>query len=269
MKTLLTFLLAFNFALNSQAQTLALSSDVDAYWQWSQNQNQDTDSIDQCLEKIYGNQDLQICGQAINDLTQAPLNSHRREVLVSLLDKIPAEQKTKQQTELLKGLLLTHPELNQSGMALKKSAPSVSSTEVHAWLKALAQKTDLKEAQISLNGQALKPVSHVQFPQGTYQWTLLAPNMDPLIIVGTWNDFSTRLGNFKESSEEKNWMPTSPKVPAEHLGDLASLPEEESKGKATTSHTWVWVTLLAVGAGVAAAVALKDKNVSVTMPGAR
>jgi hypothetical protein len=270
MKTLLIFLLTLSFVFKSHAQVNPLISAVDSYWQWSQNQNQDAESVDECLEKIYSSQDLQICTQAISDLTQAPLNSHRREVLVSLLQKIPLVQQSKQQDEFFKGLLLTHPDLASDSLPVKRTSPPlVSSVEVKAWLKALAKKTDLKEALISLNGQPLKSVQHLQFPQGVYQWTLIAPHMDPIVIVGNWNDFSTQLGKFKEQTEEKNWLPTAPKMPAEHLGDLPVTPQEKTESTAKTSHTWVWVTLLAVSAGVAAAVALKDKNVSVTMPGFR
>jgi hypothetical protein len=268
MKKILIVILAWSFAFQSQAQVSSSAGAVDFYWRQSQNQNQDPDSVDICLENIFGGaQNLDACNQAIADLTQATLNAHRREILFSLLQKIPLTSRNPRQKNLLAGLKFTHPELDPDILPAKQTQAFIPDLEVKAWLKILSKKTELKEAFISLNGQPLTAVKDFSFPRGTYQWTLLTSSLEPLIVVGSWDDFSAQIKNLKPQPEKKNWLPSAPTAPAEQLGDLETPLVPEASGK--SSHTWIWVTALVVGAGIAAAVSLRGKNVTVTMPGQR
>jgi hypothetical protein len=272
MKSLLSLSLSLLLAIPARAEVVNDMDPVETYWQWSQAEHGDTDSdaVDLCLEKIYGaNENLGICQKAISDLTTLPLNPHRREILISLLKKIPETQRSPQQSELIKGLLQTHPALANEGiptsLPVKKHQVLVSAPETKAWLKVLSQKTKLTKAWISLNGQALTLAAHFSFPIGTYQWTLVTADLEPLVIVGTWADFSNELKNLKPQTDVSQWLPPK-KVwkPAENLVDLPSTPVDESVTK-SSSHSWIIPVVIAVGVGLA--FALKDKQVTVKMPG--
>jgi|GEM_PF-3535953 len=275
MKSLLSLLLSLILTVPAHGEEIDNPNTVEAYWQWSQNAAQstnlgdDSESVDLCLEKIYGaSQDLGICQKAISDLTTLPLNLHRREILISLLRKIPTTQLNHQQSELMKGLLLTHPELADeslpTSLPAKKNQVLVPAVEVKAWLKVLSQKTNLSKAWISLNGQSLTLVNHFSFPIGVYQWALVTSDLEPLVIVGTWADFSAELKNLKPQAEVAQWLPKKQTwKPADHLIDLPTT-TMTSTTKAS-AHSWILPVVLVVAAGLV--FALKDKQVTVTMPG--
>lgn len=272
MKPLLSLALSLLLVIPARADVVDPIDPVKTYWQWSQAEHadEDSDAVDLCLEKIYSaDENLEICQKAVLDLTVLPLNAHRREILISLLQKIPEIQRSPQQSELMKGLLQTHPALADeavpTSLPAKKLRALAPAPETKAWLKVLSKKTNLAKAWISLNGQPLTLATHFSFPTGTYQWTLVTADLEPLVLVGTWTDFSNELKNLKPQSDAAQWLPPK-KVwkPAENLIDLPPTAVNESVTKAS-SHSWIIPTVIAIGVGLA--FALKDKQVTVKLPG--
>lgn len=272
MNHLLSLVLSLLLAVPARADVVPHIDPIETYWQWSQAEHtdEDSDAVDLCLERIYSaNENLGICQKAVLDLTTLPLNAHRREILISLLRKIPENQRSPQQSELMTGLLQTHPALNDetvtTSLPAKKHQALVSAPEIKAWKKVLSQKTNLAKAWVSLNGQPLVLAAHFSFPAGTYQWTLVTADLEPLVIVGTWADFSNELKNLKPQTDTAQWLPQK-KVwrPAENLVDLPPTPVNESVTKAS-SHSWIIPVAIAIGVGLV--FALKDKQVTVKMPG--
>lgn len=268
MKPIFCLILSTLMALPAHAEVV--ENPVETYWQWAQNSNDNDDSpaVDLCLEKIYAdNEDLGICQKAIVDLSATPLNSHRREILISLLKKIPTARLTRFQNDLMSGLFLTYPELNEDGAAPRKKSSLISATEVKAWRKVLSQKSNLQNSWVSLNGQPLVLASRFNPPNGIYQWTLVTADLDPVVVVGSWAEFSAEVKNLKPRSELAQWLPKARAgSPAgEHLGDLSDLPTSQSTTTASSSHSWILPVVIAVGVGLV--FALKDKQVTVKMPG--
>jgi hypothetical protein len=242
---------------------------VQAYWQWSQteNESQNVESLDLCLEKIYAAEsDLTICQKAVLDLTAIPLNPTRRALLFSLLKKISTVRADGFEIDFQQGLSQTHPELTEQGLLPKQKQKTVPMAEMKAWRKTLFQKSEPQNTWISLNGQPLILAKNFVAPQGTYQWSLLSSRYEPMIVVGTWTDFSLALKNLQPRRENSPLFPSAKPTAAmpAHLSSVPELPEASSR-QTISSRSWLIPAVIAVGVGLA--FALKDKQVTVKMPG--
>jgi hypothetical protein len=216
--------------------------------------------IDSCLEKsLLGENSESICLEAVQSLTQKPLNAQRREILFFLLTKLQTGPvKKKFYSSFRQGLLGTHPEISPKELKVKVLIPGrAAKLDLKAWKKALVHKEVGSDFVLLMNGKTVPLNSNWAPPEGIFQWSLVTDRYDPLIRLSSFSQFAKEsIQNLKEVSVNLATTPAIKEVP--------TLPKLEPIAK---NRNWLWPVIAIVGIGIAGS--LRGKNVSVSMPSFR
>lgn len=313
----LLFLLLI-FSQNTMAQTTAVKKAVQAnyseyikyleqqqkisfsqaYLELNEKRPTDSNQLEECLMDLLQENTTTTCDKAIFALTRRPLNGQSAEVLASLLNRLTKSHIKDQQffDSFLNSLMNSWPELKANLQLTKKAellkTNIISGLEYQAWLKMLLGKAHSKEITLLVNGKRISSLRSFLPQPGVFQWSLITNSYEPLIYVGTWQQFAHQsqkslLAFFSGSCEELQGfdIPTSEllsseiflsdhcqklsanvfqtKYQSDHLEDLSRNQDSLS----LKEREWVWPSvIIATGIGILAH-SLKNKKVKVTMPG--
>jgi hypothetical protein len=252
-------------------------------------------SLDKALEisVIDPFSSLSIFEKVILEIQSEILSANDRQLLTSLYLKIASLDLPTRIQENYQGLAKSLEILHRSGQTSKvKGGAEINQRDLALTMNQLSKIKGLEDSVVLVNGDPILRVSQHNWPVGPQQWALISNSFEPLIYVGTWNEFQKVLNQtefnkplasgdcgklqilsdnydlqtsagifFSRSCASDPIANASSGYRIDHLGDVTHELEPEKK--------WSWVLPVAAVAGVALAYSLKDKKVSVGIPSLR